>query len=131
LISSCFAFKASHSFLISSVALLQASICLVKSLLKDIMSSLATGVGDTQFAVFLFFPLLKFRISSTDNAPNDAFLRVSAFSLSWALKTAKDVLAMVSFVATANSIQAIPQVPIEGLQFLHHHNRIALVLGDC
>jgi hypothetical protein len=63
--------------------------------------SLASGVGDTQFAVFLFFTLLKFRKSFTDNAPNDAFLRVSAFYLSWALKTAKDVLAMVAFVATA------------------------------
>jgi hypothetical protein len=64
--------------------------------------SLASGVGDTQFAVFLFFPLLKFRKLFTDNAPNDAFLRVSAFSsLSWALEMAKDVLAMVAFVATA------------------------------
>jgi hypothetical protein len=54
------------------------------SLLKDDISTLAAGrVGDSQFAAF---PPLKIRKSSADNAPIDAFLTVSADSLSRALK---------------------------------------------
>jgi hypothetical protein len=62
---------------------LLASICNGVSFLKDIISTLAAGIGDSQFAAL---PPLKFHKSSAGYVPVDAFLTVSANSLSRGLK---------------------------------------------
>ncbi len=129
LTSSCFASKESHSFLWFSFALFLASIRSVISLLRDIMS-LAASVGDTQLtAAFLLFPPLNWPISSADNAYSDAFLRSLPSPCPVLWKRPNLCWPCLYSLQPPNSIQTVPHVPIEApLQFLHRHNRIALML---
>lgn len=105
----------------------------VMTFLKDIISMFSDGaVGDRHIAASLFFPPLTFRISSTDNALNDAFLRVSVISLFWTLESAKALLTAVFLVATAklNSNNSLPS-PNWSCQFLHHHIRRTRISHAC